>query len=68
MTNLDAPIRTQIVAENPAVRCRLWRLLKRWAQRARQRRALGDLDDRLRGDIGVSRAQAETERRKPFWR
>ncbi|MCO5145730.1 MAG: DUF1127 domain-containing protein [Aquamicrobium sp.] len=44
------------------------RVLCRWCARRRQRRALGHLDDRLLADIGLTRTQAEAERRKPFWR
>ena len=44
------------------------RMLRRWCARRGQRRALGHLDDRLLADIGLTRAEAETERRKPFWR
>ncbi len=39
-----------------------------WAARARQRRALRNLDDRLLRDIGIGRVEAELEARKPFWR
>jgi uncharacterized protein YjiS (DUF1127 family) len=39
-----------------------------WAARARQRRELLELDDRLLRDIDVSRTDAEREARKPFWR
>jgi len=39
-----------------------------WAERARQRRALGRLDDRLLADIGVSPSEAAAEVAKPFWR
>lgn len=39
-----------------------------WRDLARQRRALGRLDDRLLKDIGVSRADVEQEVAKPFWR
>lgn len=44
------------------------RMLCRWADRHGQRRALGELDDRLLDDVGLTRAQADAERRKPFWR
>lgn len=43
-------------------------MLRRWCARRGQRRALGHLDDRLLADIGLTRTEAETERRKPFWR
>lgn len=36
--------------------------------RAKQRRALSRLDDRMLSDIGVSRADVEGELSKPFWR
>jgi uncharacterized protein YjiS (DUF1127 family) len=39
-----------------------------WAERASQRRALAALDDPALKDIGVSRADAEAEAAKPFWR
>ena len=38
------------------------------ATRWRQRRALEELDERMLHDIGISRAQAQTEAAKPFWR
>ncbi len=39
-----------------------------WAERRRQRRALAALPDHLLSDIGLSRADAEDEADKPFWR
>lgn len=42
--------------------------LDRWHQRGRSRRQLMALDDRMLKDIGISRAEAEAEYRKPFWR
>jgi uncharacterized protein YjiS (DUF1127 family) len=44
------------------------RLAASWIDRARQRRALAEMDDRLLSDIGVSRSEAEREIEKPFWR
>jgi uncharacterized protein YjiS (DUF1127 family) len=41
--------------------------LLRLYDRQLQRRRLLELDDRMLSDIGVSREQAETEGRKPFW-
>ena len=38
-----------------------------WSERAAQRRLLATLDDRLLEDIGVDRAAAARESRKPFW-
>jgi uncharacterized protein YjiS (DUF1127 family) len=42
-------------------------LLATWYQRHTQRYELGQLDDRLLADIGLSREQAVAEARKPFW-
>ena len=39
-----------------------------WHQRARQRRQLVALEDRLYRDIGVSPLDAYREAQKPFWR
>jgi uncharacterized protein YjiS (DUF1127 family) len=39
-----------------------------WLERARMRRHLLMLDDRLLRDIGVTRQQVWTEAEKPFWR
>lgn len=35
--------------------------------RARQRRALAGLDERLLADIGLTREEVAHETRKPFW-
>ncbi len=42
-------------------------LVWQWRERARQRRALLALDDRLLSDIGIGRAEAGKEARRPFW-
>ena len=42
--------------------------LLHWHELARQRRALLTLDDRMLKDIGVTRAEAEREAGRPFWR
>jgi uncharacterized protein YjiS (DUF1127 family) len=39
-----------------------------WHEVARQRRALLGLSDRMLKDIGVTRAEAEREASRPFWR
>ena len=42
--------------------------LATWNERRRQRRALEALPDHLLSDIGISRADADYEAEKPFWR
>jgi uncharacterized protein YjiS (DUF1127 family) len=39
-----------------------------WQERSRQRHRLGEMDDHLLHDIGLSRADLEYEAAKPFWR
>ena len=39
-----------------------------WVEVSRQRRALLALSDDMLKDIGISRAQADIEGSKPFWR
>jgi uncharacterized protein YjiS (DUF1127 family) len=39
-----------------------------WQERAAQRAALASLDERMLKDIGLSRAEAEMEAGRPFWR
>ena len=38
-----------------------------WAERARQRRQLAELDDYMLRDIGLTRADVASEIRKAFW-
>ena len=45
-----------------------WRVVMHWSDRARQRQALAELDERLLEDAGITRAQVAREIRKPFWR
>jgi uncharacterized protein YjiS (DUF1127 family) len=45
-----------------------WRVVTHWSDRARQRRMLAELDDRLLEDAGITRRQVAQEIRKPFWR
>ena len=47
---------------------RLFDRLFSWQDRARQRRQLSELDDRLLRDIGISRTEVEHEMALPFWR
>jgi uncharacterized protein YjiS (DUF1127 family) len=39
-----------------------------WQERAAERHALRQLDDRMLKDIGLSRANIDAEAAKPFWR
>jgi len=39
-----------------------------WHERARQRRQLRTLNDRMLRDIGLTRADVMAESSKPFWR
>jgi uncharacterized protein YjiS (DUF1127 family) len=39
-----------------------------WRERARTRRQLLMLDDRLLKDMGITRLDAQSEAEKPFWR
>lgn len=41
--------------------------VRSWSERSRQRQALSNLDDHHLKDIGLSRAAAMAEARKPFW-
>jgi uncharacterized protein YjiS (DUF1127 family) len=43
-------------------------LLLVWHERARQRRHLRSLNDRMLRDIGLTRADVLAESSKPFWR
>jgi uncharacterized protein YjiS (DUF1127 family) len=56
----------------PATRLRIMainaiKMLAAWRQRSQERRWLAAMDDRLRSDIGVSKADIYRELRKPFW-
>ncbi len=46
----------------------LGRTLLDWQNRARGRRMLAELDDRLLSDIGLTRVDVWREVNKPFWR
>ena len=58
------PTRTKAVG---GLVTRLFDHLFTWLDRARQRRHLGELDDRQLRDIGLSRAEVEHEVSRPFW-
>jgi uncharacterized protein YjiS (DUF1127 family) len=39
-----------------------------WHERAKSRRALLGMDDRMLSDVGLNRATARSEGDRPFWR
>lgn len=47
---------------------RLAELLTVWENRARERRHLAEMPDRMLRDLGLSRSDARREAEKPFWR
>jgi uncharacterized protein YjiS (DUF1127 family) len=42
--------------------------LREWRRRVRDRGRLGELDERMLKDIGLTRSDAEFLMNKPFWR
>jgi uncharacterized protein YjiS (DUF1127 family) len=46
----------------------LWYRMLLWQRRANGRRQLAAMDARMLADIGVTRAAAEREANKPFWK
>jgi len=47
---------------------RVFDVILRWEDRARGRKELAQLDDRLLRDIGLNRIDALRESDKPFWK
>ena len=43
-------------------------LLREWRRRSRDCAKLAMLDDRMLQDIGITRAEAQSLSREPFWR
>lgn len=56
----------EITVINPSRR--LTKTFKFWIERSRQRKQLAKLDSRMLKDIGITRAEANAELAKPFWR
>jgi uncharacterized protein YjiS (DUF1127 family) len=52
----------------PSNLCKLFDLLVLWRQRSRERRKLDALSDHVLKDIGLTRADTDSEVRKSFWR
>lgn len=45
----------------------VWKTVSVWQRRRTTRRMLGNLDQRMLADIGITAVQAEKEAEKPFW-
>jgi uncharacterized protein YjiS (DUF1127 family) len=45
----------------------VWQQVRRWHRLYRQRQQLASLSDEMLKDIGLSRADVETEINRPFW-
>jgi len=66
-----SPLSAKLRAVASVVTANVWGVAESilpWYERWRQRQALLSLDDHLLKDIGISRAEAELEADKPFWR
>lgn len=61
-------VRVQSSAWRPSRSAWTLALVEAWIERYRQRRALLELSDHMLKDIGINRAEAVREGRKPFWR
>ncbi len=60
---------SQLTKSHPSGRLTQFRAaVARWRRRARERSELAAMNAHDLRDIGISRAQAEFEIRKPFWR
>ena len=66
MTTAISPVADR-TANRQSLPVRAWYLIERWMELARQRQQLAALDDRMLKDIGISRATAQSEARRPFW-
>lgn len=42
--------------------------MRRWHERSRTRQELAELSDHLLRDVGITKAEAQWESSKPFWR
>ena len=66
---LKASTRSLPSLPSPAgVLARLVGTVVAWEHRARERRTLAEMPDRLLKDLGISRVDARRESEKPFWR
>ena len=64
---IHTPIPAVARTARPSAATRTLAALFAWLERARSRRQLGELDDRMLADIGLDRATARDESERPFW-
>lgn len=66
---LKAPTRSLPAFPSPAnLLLSLADTIVAWERRARERRALAEMPERMLKDLGISRVDARREAEKPFWR
>jgi uncharacterized protein YjiS (DUF1127 family) len=65
---LEAVAAAPAPSARASVAIRLADSLAEWLQRARSRRVLAQMDERMLHDIGITRDTALSEHEKPFWR
>jgi uncharacterized protein YjiS (DUF1127 family) len=66
--SLASPVRIDIRSRRAGGLVSFVEAVLSWQDRARQRRLLATMDDRLLRDVGVTRADIAIEAAKPFWR
>ena len=64
---IHSPVPAVSRRRRPSVATRALSAVFGWMERARSRRQLAELDDRMLADIGVDRAAAHAEADRPFW-
>ena len=64
---IHSPIPAVGRRQRPAAATRALTRVFAWMERARSRRQLAELDDRMLADIGIDRATAHVESERPFW-
>lgn len=62
-----SPVRQSVGLALRAIIVRIIATLHQWQERARQRQALRELDERMLRDIGLTPSDVDRETRKPFW-
>ncbi len=68
MTTTETMVVTTRISSDTMTFNSVKRLPGLWRERAAQRRQLRALDDWQLNDLGLTRANADLESRKPFWR